>query len=336
MAVAGGAAEVPVLGYLTVGLLAAVAWVVLVGMRATWQYTLGYILGALGGWKVSTGIFGSVHPLGFLERVNRDVLNGLEIAAHKAEHAMGYLFHGAAVIQGWIAKEAYAFGAEVYDWAYWLQHVHMPRWTRAILYTLVPPLAIRAALHAAAHGGTTVIERVITGRIGLTRRQVRAMIAAAVAGLAGTALPHVHIFPRFAGIPRELGRLRKRLRRVELLVAGAGAVALVGTALGKLGLNWIRCSNVAKAGKALCRADAKWLENLLLGTLAILGTLSLRTFAIEVYALTGEAARAVGHFWRADVSSSPIDPALGETGGPAALHDPRGWLAPNPQLGDVS
>lgn len=58
-------------------------------------------------------------------------------------------------------------------------------------------------------------------------------------------------------------QILRRLRRLEKVIGvGAGATILVA-ALTKLGLNWIRCNNVKKVGKAICKMPTKLLEDLL-------------------------------------------------------------------------
>lgn len=134
---------------------------------------------------------------------------------------------------------------------------------------------------------------------------------------------------------RTIAQIRKRFRSLAWLGAFASASALVSAALVKMGLSWVRCKNVGKTGKAICRAPTKWLENLLLGTVAIFGTISLRVFAKEVYDLTRDAADQINRFWRNDLKATGANPGLGEIGGPKFLNTSTAYVAPNPGLGDV-
>lgn len=134
---------------------------------------------------------------------------------------------------------------------------------------------------------------------------------------------------------RTITQIRKRLRSLAWLGAFASASALVSAALVKMGLSWVRCKNVGRTGKAICRAPTKWLENLLLGTVAIFGTISLRVFAKEVYDLTRDAADQINKFWRNDLKATGANPGLGEIGGPKFLNTSTAYVAPNPGLGDV-
>lgn len=59
-------------------------------------------------------------------------------------------------------------------------------------------------------------------------------------------------------------------------LAFAGAVAV---ALARMGGTFVRCRNTQLLGRRLCGLDKALLDSLLLGTLAIIGTLSIRDFA---------------------------------------------------------
>jgi len=87
--------------------------------------------------------------------------------------------------------------------------------------------------------------------------------------------------------------------RLEKTLAIAGATALVGAALARLGLGWLRCPRIAKAGKQLCGVNPNLLDSLLADTLLIAGTVSLVDFAKEMQGFTGEVADASRFFWRA-------------------------------------
>jgi hypothetical protein len=95
-----------------------------------------------------------------------------------------------------------------------------------------------------------------------------------------------------------LGRLWHRVRANEGRLALGAAVALVVTALGRLGLGWIRCRNVTKVGRRICGLDPSQIEGLLLDTLAIVGTVSLIEFIRDAQAIENVALDALGGFIR--------------------------------------
>src|SRR5262249_10087193 len=68
-------------------------------------------------------------------------------------------------------------------------------------------------------------------------------------------------------IEGSISGLWSRVRHLDKLTAGIGATALVVVAMAKLGIDYLRCSNVQRAAKRLCRMDPSALEDLLALTL---------------------------------------------------------------------
>lgn len=68
--------------------------------------------------------------------------------------------------------------------------------------------------------------------------------------------------------------------------AFAGAVAW---ALGRVGASWIRCNPFNQNAKALCRSNPGWWEDLLAGSIALVGTLSIVEFVKDLQAVESEA-----------------------------------------------
>jgi hypothetical protein len=103
---------------------------------------------------------------------------------------------------------------------------------------------------------------------------------------------------RFRTGERSLSNLAKRVRAHGRTLAGAGAAALVATALARLGLSWLRCPRVASAGKRLCGLDHDLLASLLADTLIVASSVSLVEFAHELQSVTTPAASAIRGFVR--------------------------------------
>jgi hypothetical protein len=168
------------------------------------------------------------------------------------------------------------------------------------------------------------------------RRHQKA-IAAAIAATSGVlAYPPSLIHDLPVPFGRTIAQIRRRLRALENRAVGAVAVAAVAAALTRLGLNWIRCSNVAKVGKGICRAPLGWIESLLAGLVVVYGVVNIRTLAKELYDLAGFGAREVQHFWGGGVSGLSGNPGLGEIGTVAFLNTDASYTSPNPTLGDVA
>jgi hypothetical protein len=282
VAVAPAAGAAVELSYVAVGLLAALAFVVCVGLRVSWEHTLGYILDEIASVRLPLGIG---HPFGFLNAVNKTVLNSLAIAATKSEHAMGYMFHGAAVILGWMARETVGLARDVYGWMEWFQHTHLPRWVKALIYATVPALLLPRVAKLLHGVHPTQLTRIIERRIGLTRRQVKAMIAAALATAGAVTLPLPHVLPRLRRLEHGLSIDRKRLRRLEKLLGATGAAVLVARALGVGSWRCIKDGNIGRAARAVCGWPTWLLDGLLAGLVVLQLPFSIQAFAEDALAI---------------------------------------------------
>jgi hypothetical protein len=120
------------------------------------------------------------------------------------------------------------------------------------------------------------------------------------------------VLPRVDTLDREFPSLKKWVERhtKDLTIAGLASL-LIGGVLAKVGMNWLRCANVGKAGRAICGMNTNALEALLGGLIAIFGTIGLVTFAKDVQDVVGDFSGEVAHFWRADVAGPGGDRALG-------------------------
>jgi hypothetical protein len=108
-----------------------------------------------------------------------------------------------------------------------------------------------------------------------------------------------------AGLEHELAGELSRVRRLDRILAAAGAAALVGTALGRLGLGWLRCPRVTKTGKRLCGLDPDLLEALLAATLVVGSSISVVALARECRAFTADVDGALRLFVRELHAISP-------------------------------
>jgi hypothetical protein len=119
---------------------------------------------------------------------------------------------------------------------------------------------VRSAANAAYHEATVALPRTI-GRVG----------------------------GRVGRLERDATHIRARLRRAEAYLTAAGAAVLFLTAIKHLRMRWLRCSNVGRVGKHVCVMNPDLLEDLLLGTLAVAGTISLVETAKDLQGITGAA-----------------------------------------------
>lgn len=75
---------------------------------------------------------------------------------------------------------------------------------------------------------------------------------------------------RVGALEHELAGLKGNASRIARLLGIAAITTLVGTALERMGLRWLRCGNVKRLGKGVCRMDSRWLDLLFASSLDVL------------------------------------------------------------------
>jgi hypothetical protein len=282
--------------------------------RAAWVSTFGALLESLArmfdGAKVGFRVFGHGFSIGFqfvgsfLRSLNRTALRLLGEGIDATQHAGLALFHWTAYYIEAIGRTmGDAFESVVQD------VVYFNRWALAeTIKHALHPLAskvewlIHYVAHIAAHPATIVrpVTRIIDPRVKQLEAQVKqlAQAVANVGAIPTPAIPHVTI-PSLPGIRSGIDALRHGLGRVTRILTPAGIVGLVAAGLAALKLGWLKCGNVRRVGEHVCGMDGDALESLLLGTVAVFGTVSLVEFAREMEGLMDEITPAVARFWQA-------------------------------------
>lgn len=233
-----------------------------------------------------------------------------------------WITHQVGEVFGDAERLAVAWFSGLYQWAalaigqalLWPYYVFKLQWW---LVTHAIPDAIRAAMRG-VHGSVVYItkvlpkvERTIVRFPKLTKAQIKAAVTAALSGLVLPFIPELrwlrahfhaltHAIPHAIPLPRfpSIRDVLRRLRKLEKGATRAAFAAAVAVALARLGLGWIRCGNVRKAGKSVCGIDGGLLDELLLGTLGIFGAISVVEFATELRAVEGEAVSLMGNLVR--------------------------------------
>jgi hypothetical protein len=164
------------------------------------------------------------------------------------------------------------------------------------------------ASNTITHVVTHDIPKVTTNVIRVTKVEVEKVTKTVVRSATVT-------LPRVGALERDVAGLEKWIKRhtKDLTIAGLASL-LIGGVLAKIGMTWLRCSNVQRFGRHVCGIAPKVLEDLLLGLTAIFGTLSLVELAKQMQALVGGLEGEIVHFWRADVAPTSSDRRLGQTG----------------------
>jgi hypothetical protein len=298
VAIAPAAPAVPALAYLVVGLLALLAWAIQRGLLAVWVHSFGAMLQGLANLlRYDRGVihldFG-----GPIRALDATVRNTLVRGAQKSEHVAGYFFHGCAQIARWMARETEQLAADTLAWATWLQHAHLPKWVRAVVYATFPPAAIYKLVQAAIHANLPHVGRTVTTKVEHVVTHTVTRIVRASSGAVAIPGWAVRLPGRVGHLERDLSGLKTRLRELEKGAAIAVTAGLALRLLRKLKLGCLAGRNGKKVAQRLCGIDPGLIDALLVSTTLIVGTISLRDFAREMEAVTEEAAGLVRGFIR--------------------------------------
>lgn len=262
---------------------------------------------ALTGWLKSLGLFGTVlvGPVASLTvGLARWISNRVGAAILDATgHVVGW-FGALYGIIAHVFTSALMWPIEMLRFQEWLLTRGIPRIVRSLTHGSTTILTVGAKRLDALARAIVAAERFVLGRI---RPVARAAAIAAVAPV----LPYIHWLRQHVAAlahaipraipwhyPRDWSHTLKRIKRLERLLAAGVGVAAVVAALARLGLSWIRCRNVTKAGKAVCGLDTNLLDSLLLDAVAIFSVLSVVEFAKELRTVEDEALTIMGKLVR--------------------------------------
>jgi hypothetical protein len=240
-------------------------------------YSYGYSLGAV--LQLMAAMFRRIgFHIRWVGRVDLgfvgDAIDSLDhsirhmIGAGIAETSAGwhYFLHYSAYLLERTAAIIEGLGQDTYQALLTLRNVTVPGLIADALAPLVRRIAwLEHMVATLPHRASIIVQRPIE----LVRTEIQTVKAAAVA------IPNI----RVGRLEEEIAALRARIAAVSgrTVVIGLGVVA--ASVLGRLGLGWARCSNVTKVGRAICGLDRGLLDALLLGTTAIVSTVSLVQWA---------------------------------------------------------
>ena len=91
-------------------------------------------------------------------------------------------------------------------------------------------------------------------------------------------------------------RVSRRLGKLERGVLPYIASGVFVATLARFGLGWLRCDNVKRVGRGVCRLDAGQFDELLAGTLLVLSPISLAVLAEELAEVVEDVSDAVVWF----------------------------------------
>lgn len=307
----------PALVELLAPLTALVLFIVALGLTLVAVPLVRAIIGGIAGLVGHLPIVGT-KASSVARKVENSLIATIGRVALSMEQQGVRFFHATGQLLDWQARELEHLAVDALRHWRWLKYAYLPS---LILTATGGDKALNKYLHAlekkvghaeataqhgvrvAAHGAVAdrlvAVEHELVQWRGYTTRQLRRSLARlraleeAVYGQA-VALPG-----EIGGIVRgRLAGINGRVGRLEKIVLGAGAVALVTRALAKLRLGWLRCSNVGKVGRRLCGMDASLLEDLLSASLLIVGSISIVQLAEELQGVMDDAVTGFEAFVR--------------------------------------
>jgi hypothetical protein len=322
---------------LSVGLiLLAIACVFLLALNKMWKLTIGALLDAMASMFDSLSIsIPVVHKhvgLGFIgdaiHNLDNYVLEAIGVGIQQTEKglhalvgAMTWLFQETADQLAGLAEDT----AKAFDYT---KRILVPTLLGVALAPLLKEIAhLAARTRTIVLHPTTIVHKVVSvvqpglkaleGKVGALEAKVAA-IGAAAPTIIHEVAPAVAL-PKPTAIPgdiyRGLDSLWKESKRVAKVLTPAGIVGLVaGSVLARMGLSWLKCGNVNKAGRSLCGLNSQILDALLAGLIAVFGTIGIVVFAEDIQKVLDDFSTDVTRFWRADGPGPGGDRALGQTG----------------------
>jgi hypothetical protein len=305
-------AAAPAIPYLILGLAALVSLMVAVGLQKGYSYTFALMFVKLAETAEKVRIpttfhtFRPLKPLGdALRWVNRVIFAMLGVWIATSERGVSYFFSALAQIVNWgaheiaqLAKSAFSMGRGI------LLRVHhlMKQYVKAIVLPLIHIvvhrliLGIKRQLHLirvriqALRHGVIHLYHLSLGAVRFLRKQLLRRLLHLERGL-------THRITALARRVWTMARLRQLFRS---LLNGVKWNARVASALGRLGLGWLRSSNVMRFGKFLMRQGLDWIDMLLALITPVAGTMSLREFAYFMVDAEDEIKQATTRFWQVD------------------------------------
>lgn len=278
-----GGALAAVTGWL---ILAVLIWCALFGLQKFYTYTLGAVVRGLAGLIDKAVPF---YDLGSstVGKIDDGVQAAIGAALSAAEANVSRTWAGLT----WIVRETgetlELFAHATVEAIHALTHGEIPAQIRA---NVIPQTV--ATWQAIGGLGSSIIglRATVYAQAAALEHDLDRLFGQARAGIDALRRETIPALRReLAGVEADLGRLDRyargtldrRLGKVEAKVAGAAVAAGVLAVIARYA-PWVRCSNVGKLGRTVCRTDTNLLESLLAGSLLVAGSLSLAQFAREL------------------------------------------------------
>lgn len=271
-------------------------FLVCLGLREGWDHTIGgalrWLANQVRGVVIDLGWFGTYHVLDpvadAIEWVANSVSHLLAKAALETEQAAASLWHLAGRVFWWSVHETKSLAVDAWHLFHHTIVVTIPdagKWAYRQAVDRAHALVDRE--EAARRAADAELARLAR----IAEHDAHVGIVKAEAALDWSEVQVGQLGDYIKGIRARVGRLER------LLLTTAGITGLLIAALDRLGLRWLRCGNTRNVGRRLCGMGTDLLDALLLGTLAVEGSVSLVGMAHELVGLSGDIVPAMTGFF---------------------------------------
>lgn len=271
------------LGSLPIAIGGALGFVLAYGLLHAWKVTFGFVFLHLAAVQISIPRLVTLHPFGWLAAVNGAIEDALNDVQRYGEKGMVWGFNNFIQLPLLLAGTVLALGLAVFELGEWtatyMSH-HLPR---VIHQTIVRPI-VRPITAGVSRVAAQV--RTLAHRLDALRARVDHVVRAVPHAISTT-------IPRVGRLERQAVDYVKLHRWIKRALSGALGAAIVLSGLKRLGLGWVRCRNVTRAGKALCGMNPALFESLLGSALLVTSAISLRDLARELEEPTALVADAL-------------------------------------------
>ena len=221
-----------------------------------WKITFGAIFSYIGAQGIDfdkSFIHVHIKPFAFVANINRGIENNLSAGLAFSERAFVTTVNTFIEPLLLLVGTVLAIGYALYYLGRSAEHAIAHRIPKTVTETIVKPV------QRIARGALTALTNRVTA-LEHTVHQIR---------------PQVNYITRLVvDVPKSLrlrvGRIETRLRKDEHDIAQlqkkvgvAGMAGIFGAVLVKLGLDWLRCRNVSRLGRGICRMNPNLLRYLL-------------------------------------------------------------------------
>lgn len=304
VATAAPVVEIPAVAGFAIGVLLLFGFVALLGIRQGYAHSLGALLRFLADELRGIRFIGGFLA-GKLDALDHRIMQALAAGALACDKAAGKFFHASEWLVRWQIDHIVAFAHDTKAAVDALVDVVIPGQISERIKSKTD--TVDAANQAKIATSGEALRRLANGidrlrRDLATEQRARQQGIDALAAKLDAQLAKVRAEAHAGAVslPRPVPVPKAHPYHVPSIATLLAVVPALAFGVLTRVAPWLRCSNVGRAGRGLCRMDSRLLDSLLDDALLIAGTISIVELARELGSATGFAADAVHGFIRED------------------------------------